>query len=77
MRLKYFRSTSKAPVLTARKSREVVCMRLWLHKPHVTISRPHALTPQYSVVVTQTTTRGFLESLQAPLKYWPACCVHC
>jgi len=26
-------------------------MRHWLHKPHKTISRPHSLTAQYSVVV--------------------------
>jgi len=55
MRLKYFRSTSKAPVLTARKSR----VRNWLHNPRVTISRPHALTPQYSAVVTQLHTNCY------------------
>jgi len=48
MRPKYFGSTSKAPVLIARKSREVVCATAWLHKPHVTTSRPHVLTPRYS-----------------------------
>jgi len=57
MRLKYFRSTSKAPVLTTRKSPKVVCATGCI--PYVTISRPHALTQQYSVVVTRVHTKCY------------------
>jgi len=57
MRLKYFRSASKAPVLTTMKLFEVVCSTLqWLRITHVTISRPHALTSQSYVAVTQLHT---------------------
>jgi len=34
-------------------------VRHWLHKPHVTISRPHTLTPQSSVAFTQQNTSCF------------------
>jgi len=58
MRPKYFRSTSKAPVLTFKKSREVVCATGYISRK-VIITRPHDLIQQYSVMVIQLHTNCY------------------